>query len=277
MGRGTVVLWFKVEPELSGPAAQNGVVLSVLRYEGSLFLPFSRFYLTKRDNYKDVAEGFQTALILLVPIKRDTERMWQELRPWLASSGYQTVELAQVKSTDPPLIRAIMEYVAPGSNPVVTVAGVSVPLFYLPLVLSAFILMSTTLLIGTWAATNDAVYDPPNEGYGWVMLYVGRGFPGRLTLFSSHLLFLLVIGVPLAAMAVTAGHLLPKGSFDRISKFGIFYLFRSIIDIDFPTLCLFLSFLIFIVALSCNFVDQLRLRTAMALTTRRRRLPRKGR
>lgn len=102
--------------------------------------------------------------------------MWNEVKPWLLVNGYSKSNLNEVNSTDPIITRAIMEYVAPGSSPVIHVLGLSVPMFYLPFVLGALLLVNTTVLVGNWAALRDAVAHPPDEEYGWLILYVGHGF-----------------------------------------------------------------------------------------------------
>jgi hypothetical protein len=105
------------------------------------------------------------------------EWIWEQVKPWLILNDYHTLNLNDVKSTDPPVTKAIMQYVAPGSSPTINALGLSVPMFYLPLVLGALLLANTTVLIGNWVALRDAVAHPPDEEYGWLILYVGRGSP----------------------------------------------------------------------------------------------------
>jgi hypothetical protein len=182
-------------------------------------------------------------------------------------NGYDKSNLNDVKSTDPVITRAIMEYVAPGSSPATKVLGLSVPMFYLPLVLGALLLANTTVLIGNWAALRGAVAHPPDEEYGWLILYVGRGFSEWVCRICILLLFVSVLAIPSAAIAVSIGHLSSVVNSSFVVDpwyYGIYVHASQILRSDLPTVWILISMLGFTISLCGTAIVQLRLRRAIA-------------
>ena len=108
-----------------------------------------------------------------------------------------------------------------------TVAGLTVPLRYVPIILSALLSMSAILLLGFAAAFNLARQQVGQltEEFGWPLLYSERGIIGSATYASGILLALLSLAVP--ALALWRAWVLAEESLTR--EFSLWLLGGSII------------------------------------------------
>jgi hypothetical protein len=221
------------------------------------YLPFQNFFLVSSNGNKSVRLDDPCNEFKVM------EFIWEQVKPWLILNGLSTLKLDDVKYTDPTITRSIIEYVAPNSSPTISALGLSVPIFYFPLVLGALLLANTTVLVGNWVALRDAVAQPPDDEYGWLILYVGRGFPELICRICIIILFLSVLAVPIVAIWITTKHLIT----DHWHYYGYEIFFGLGLAVDFPVVWIFVlltSILSFTVALCGTARVQLRLRAAIA-------------
>jgi hypothetical protein len=82
-----------------------------------------------------------------------------------------------------------------------TVAGIGIPLHYVPLVIATLVLICAILLVGTASALLKAEEFPESfvEEFGWSLLETDSSIGGRFNFLAGILLVLLTFSLPLLA------------------------------------------------------------------------------
>jgi hypothetical protein len=131
-------------------------------------------------------------------ILRTTSRYSEETDAWIASlgQGYPT-RIGGLSLQDPMLSKLVHDYYRV-ENMRETIAGLTIPLHYVPMILSALLTMGSILLFGIASAFNMARHQASllTEEYGWPLLYSGGGVIGFLTFILGLALAILALSVP---------------------------------------------------------------------------------
>jgi hypothetical protein len=125
-----------------------------------------------------------------------------KIKTFLSFMGQSfTEDLGDININDSHLGKLVHDYIDV-SNSRETVAGLAMPLTYVPVAVGVLLIMVSILLGGIAAALNMGrrrVYDLTEE-YGWPLLYSGGGGIGLLTLLAGLTLAIVALSAPGVAL-----------------------------------------------------------------------------
>jgi hypothetical protein len=154
----------------------------------------------------DHPPGIRMRVVSLLKVEGDAQhkfvrcgsRYSEEADAWVASLGQGYPTTMRHLSLQDPLLSKLVHDFYQVENMHEAIAGLTIPLHYVPMILSGLLTMSSILLIGIASAFNMARHQTSllTEEYGWPLLYSGGGAIGFLTFILGLALAILALSVP---------------------------------------------------------------------------------